>query len=78
MPCAIHAAFQPDVAGAEHHDTRGPHAGRAAEQHAAPAVLALEEVRADLRCHPAGDLAHRREQGQRARLELHRLVRDAR
>ena len=77
MPCAIHAAFQPDVAGAEHHDARGSHAGRAAEQHAASAVLAFEEVRAHLRRHAAGDLAHRCEQRERARLHLHGLVGDA-
>ena len=55
-----------DVAGAEHHDARGPHARRAAEQHAAAAVLALEEVRTDLRRHPPGHLAHGREERQRA------------
>ena len=66
-----------DVAGAEHDDTRRAHSGRAAEQHTASTVVAFEEVRADLGRHPAGDLAHRREQRERARLELHRLVRDA-
>ena len=70
----LHALRDPrrvpaDVAGAEHDDAAGPHAGRAAEQHAAPAVLALEEVRADLGRHAARDLAHRREQRQRARCE---------
>ena len=62
MPWAIHAAFQPTLPGAEHDDARGAHAGRAAEQHAAAAVLALEEVGADLRSHAPGHLAHRREQ----------------
>ena len=57
----------PDVAGAEHDDLGRPHAGRAAHQHAAPAVVALEEVGALLRRQPAGDLAHRRQQRQRAR-----------
>ena len=50
----LHALRDPrrvpaDVAGAEHDDARRAHAGGAAEQHAAAAVLALEEVRADLR-----------------------------
>ena len=67
MPAAIHAAFQPDVAGAEHDDPRRPHPGRAAEQHAASAVLLLEEVGADLGGQAPRDLAHRREQRQRAR-----------
>ena len=57
----------PDVAGAEHHDPRRTHPRRTAEQHPAAAVLTLEEVRADLRRHAPGDLAHRREQRQRAR-----------
>ena len=79
----LHALRDPrrvpaDVARAEHDDARGPHAGRAAEQHAAPAVRALEEVRADLRRHAARDLAHRREQRQLPVRELHRLVRDRR
>ena len=78
MPWAIHAAFQPTLPGAEHDDARGSDAGRAAEQHAAAAVLALEEVRADLGRHAPGDLAHRCEQRQRAGRELHRLVGDAR
>ena len=66
MPCAIHARVPADVAGAEHHDARRPHAGDAAEQHAAPAELALEEPRADLGGHASRDLAHRREQRERA------------
>ena len=77
MPCAIHAAFHPTLPAPSTTTRAGPHAGCAAEQHAAPAVRALEEVRADLRRHAARDLAHRREQRQRARVELHRLVGDA-
>ena len=63
MHLGLHALRDPrrvpaDVAGAEHDDARRAHAGHAAEQHAAPAVLALEEVRADLRapCGPATSL----------------------
>ena len=77
MPCAIHAAFQPTLPGAEHDDARRAHAGGAAHEDAAAAGPAFEEVRADLRRHAARDLAHRREQRQRARCELHGLVRDA-
>ena len=67
----LHAGRDPrrvpaDVAGAEHDDARRLHAGRAAEQHAAAALGRLEEVGADLHGHPPGDLAHRREQRQRA------------
>ena len=65
------------VAGADHHDARRPNAGCTTEQHAPPAVRALEEVRAHLRRHPTGDLAHRCEQRERARLDLHGLVGDA-
>ena len=66
-----------DVARTQHHDPRRSHPGRPTQQHAAPAVVALEEVRADLRAHAAGDLAHRGEQGQRPVGQLHRLVGDA-
>ena len=56
----------PDVARADHDHPAGPDAGRAAEQHAPAAVLALEVVRADLGGHAPGHLAHRGEQRQRA------------
>ena len=78
MPCAIHAAFQPTLPAPSTTTRAGPDAGDAAEQHAAPAVLALEEVRADLGRHAPRDLAHRREQRQRAVGRLHGLVRDRR
>ena len=65
------------VPRAQDDDVCGAHAGDAAEQDAAPSVLPLEEVRADLRGHPAGHLAHRCEQRERSRLELHGLVGDA-
>ena len=79
----LHAGGDPrrvpaDVAGAEHHDLRRAHARRAAQQHAAPAVVALEEVGADLGGQPAGDLAHRRQQRQGAVGQLHGLVGDRR
>ena len=77
MPCAIHAAFQPTLP-APSTTTRRPHAGRAAEQHAAPALPPLEEVRADLRRHAPGHLAHRREQRELTAGELDRFVRHAR
>ena len=75
----LHAGGDPrrvpaDVAGAEHDDLGRAHAGRAAHQHAPAAVVALEEVGAHLRGEPAGDLAHRRQQRQRAVGELHGLV----
>ena len=78
MPAAIQAAFQPDVAGAEHDDPRRPHAGGAAEQHAAAAVVALEEVGADLdaSCRPATSLIGA-SSGSDAVVELHGLVGDA-
>ncbi len=77
MPCAIHAAFHPTLPAPEHDHPRRPHARRAAEQHAPPALAAFEEVRADLRRHASGHLAHRREQRELPVRELHGLVRDA-
>ena len=68
----------PDVAGAEHDDAGRAHAGRAAQQHAPAAVVALEEVGADLGGHAAGDLAHGRQQRQPAPVDLDRLVRQRR
>jgi alanine dehydrogenase len=61
-----------------HDDPPRPHTRSAAEQDAAAAVLALEVVRADLCGHAPGHLAHRREEGERAGLELDGLIRDAR
>ena len=66
------------VAGAEHDDPRRTHAGGPAEQHAPTAVVAFEEVGADLHAHAAGDLAHGGEEGQRAVGQLHGLVGDGR
>ena len=76
MPAAIQAAFVPGHAGAEDQDARRRDAGRAAHQHAAPAVRPLEVGRADVRRHAAGDLAHRRQQRQPSVGCLHGLVRD--
>src|SRR5690606_6128121 len=61
-------------AAAEDHDLAGVDPGHAAEEHAAAAVRALEVVRPDLRRHAPGDLAHGREQRERAVRELHGLV----
>ena len=47
-------------------DAAARHAGHAAEQHAAPALVRLQIVRADLHREPARDLAHGHEQRQRA------------
>ena len=55
----------PGHAAADDDDVRPGDAGHAAHQHAATAVVAHQVVRADLRGEPAGDLAHRGEQGQR-------------
>ena len=61
-------------AGAEDDDLARPHAGRAGEQHAAAAVLRLQAPGADLDREATRDLAHRRQQRQRAVVELERLV----
>ena len=74
MPAAIHAAFQPTLPAPSTTTLRRAHAGRAAHQHAAPPVVALEEVGAHLRGEPAGHLAHRRQQRQRPVVELDGLV----
>ena len=79
----LHARRDPrrvpaDVAGAEHDDPAGAHAGRAAEQDAATAARLLEVVRARLGRHASGDLAHGCEQRQRSVGGLHGLVRDGR
>ena len=65
-----------DDSAADHEHAAGRDAGHAAEQQAAPAERLLEEVRAGLRCEPAGDLAHRREQRQPPIVGLDRLVGD--
>jgi hypothetical protein len=67
-----------DVARPEHDDLGRTDAGRAAHQHAAAALVALEEVGALLGREPARDLAHRGEERQRAVVDLHRLVGEGR
>ena len=64
----------PDVARPQHDDLRRAHARRPAHQHAAAAVVPLQEVGALLRRQPPGDLAHRGQQRQGPGLQLHRLV----
>lgn len=68
----------PRDAAADHGDLRGRGAGHAAHEHAAPALRAHQVIAADLRSEAAGDLGHRGEKGERAVLELHRLVGDRR
>ena len=65
-------------AAADDDDVGRRDAGRAAEQHAASALLHLQAVRAGLDRHAAGNLAHRREQRQPAARARHRLVGDGR
>ena len=74
MPWAIHAAFQPTLPAPSTTTRAGRTPGAPAEQHTATAVVALEVVGADLGRHAPGHLAHRRQQRQRAVLELHGLV----
>ena len=65
-----------DDAAAEDDDLGRRNAGDAAEQDAPTAGLALEGVGAGLDRHPAGHLAHRREQRQAAALVGDGLVGD--
>ena len=74
MPTATWQAFDAGDAGAEDDDLGGPHARRAREQDAAAAVLGLQAPGADLHREAAGDLAHRRQERERAVVELQRLV----
>jgi hypothetical protein len=66
------------LAGADDDDLRGGNAGDSADEPAVAARVVLEEVRRDLRRHPAADLAERLEDGKRAVGELDLLVRDRR
>jgi hypothetical protein len=66
-----------DHAAAEDDDPTAPGTGHAAEQDTLAAVLLLEAVRADLNGHASRHLAHRTEEGERAIVELDRLVGDA-
>ena len=62
------------VAGTDDHDASRPYAGDATEQDASRSVWGLQEVRPNLGSDPSGDFAHRREEGQVTRGELHGLV----
>ena len=77
----IHGGRQPggvpaDAAGAEHHHPCRPYTGAASDQDPPAAVGLLQQVGAHLSGQPPGDLAHRRQQGQAAVVELHRFVGD--
>ena len=63
-------------AGPDDDDLRGRDAGHAADQLPVPAGVVLQEVRRDLRGHPAADLAERLEDRERAVGELDLLVGD--
>ena len=70
------AGVRPGDAGAEDDHLRRSHPGGAAQQNACAAVRRLQAPAADLNRQPAGHLAHRREQRQRAVVELDGLVAD--
>ena len=59
-----------------HHHSSGQHPGHTTEQHPLAAVVFREEISADEDGHPAGDFAHRFEQGQAA-IHLDRFISDA-
>ncbi len=65
-------------AGAEDDHIGRAHARGAAEQNSASAVFRLQTPGADLDRQPSGDLAHGREQRQRAVVELNGFVGDCR
>ena len=65
-----------DHATADHEHSRRGDARDASEEDPAAALRLLELICAGLRGEPAGDLAHRREQRQCARVGLDRLVGD--
>ena len=67
-----------DDAAAEDDDVGRQHARHAAEQDAAALERPLQVLRPFLDAHPAGDLAHRRQQRQAAAGVLDRLVGDGR
>ena len=64
----------PRGAGAQDHHFRQPNTRGAAQENPAPAVFSLQTPGAYLNRKPAGDLAHRREQRQRAVIELNCFV----
>ena len=63
-------------ARAEHHDLGGRDPGGAAHQDAASSARSFQRCGALLRCHPPGDLGHRRQERKPAVGRLDGLVRD--
>ena len=72
-----HRGVVADDSAADHQHSAGGDSGHSAEQQTTAPERLLQEVRAGLGREPAGDLAHRREQRQRAVGCLDGLVRDA-
>ncbi len=77
MPIAMRAALVPATPPPRITTLARRHAGHAAEQHARAALLLLQAMRADLHRHAPRDLAHRRQQRQRAARVGDGLVGDA-
>ena len=78
MAAASRAAFQPTLPAPQHHHTRWPHAGAAADQDATAALGFLQQPGAHLRREAASDFAHRCQQRQAAVIELHGFIGDGR
>ena len=68
------AAFQPTWPAPMTTTPSRSYTWHASEQDAPRPVRSLQEMGSDLSGNPPGDLAHRREQGQIARRDLHGLV----
>ena len=78
MPAAIQAAFEPAIPAPSTTTFAGAHPGAPRRSGPRGRPSPSPEVRADVRRHPARDLAHRRQQRQAAVRQLHGLVRDRR
>src|SRR5215207_8062208 len=65
-----------DDATPDHHDFGAWDTWYAGEQRSTAAVCLLEMMSSDLNRHPPSDLAHRRQERQRAVVELHGFVCD--
>ena len=76
IPSAICAALVPTTPPPITTTFAPGHARDAAQQRSAAAVRFLEVVGSDLDRHPPGNLAHRRQERQRAVFQLHRLIRN--
>ena len=72
------SGVRPGDTGTDHDDPARPHPRDAAQQHAPATRGALEMLRPGDRRHPACDLAHRREERERAVGEADRLIGDRR